>query len=90
MNGWISVKDRLPEEEGEYLVTCRWREDDPYRVDTMEYGFRIAPSQEDNPRVFQNGAAFGEMWPNGMDNIEEVIAWMPLPEPYLQEVKADA
>ncbi len=46
--------------------------------------------------IFQNGAAFGELWPDhdennnvtdhSLDNIEEVIAWMPLPNIYKRAI----
>ena len=51
---WIPVSERLPEEEGLYLV---YTEEQPY----------VCPFD-------------GREW-----HIDEVIAWMPLPEPYKTE-----
>ena len=73
-NPWIPVSERLPEEpeenpvfDGKYLEV--------YLV-TTKYG----SSEQDNVysfRAFWNGINFTD----GM-NILDVIAWMPLPEPY--------
>ena len=73
-NHWIPVSERLPEEPeenqvfyGKYLEV--------YLV-TTKYG----SSEQDNVypfRAFWNGINFTD----GM-NILDVIAWMPLPEPY--------
>ena len=73
-NPWIPVSERLPEEpeenpvfDGKYLEV--------YLV-TTKYG----SSEHDNVysfRAFWNGINFTD----GM-NILDVIAWMPLPEPY--------
>ena len=82
---WIPCEKRLPEKEGEYIVTTRWDENGDFRVTTLEYGFKVVDRWKDSDRVFPNGAAFGEEWADGMDNIEETIAWMPLPERYREE-----
>lgn len=85
-NNWISVKERLPEKNGDYICTCRWSEDfdKDFHVDVLEYNTQISPSISDDlkDRIFSNGGAFGEMWPDGLDNLMEVKAWMPLPEVY--------
>ena len=91
MNKWILVRERLPEKAGRYLCTARWDKDSDYRnlsewrVDALEYGI-VAPSApiRIKDRCFGE-YAFGELWDNGIDNVEEVIAWMPLPEPYQVE-----
>lgn len=58
---WIPVKDRLPKNDGYYLVCM----DDEF-VTACEYCTYI------------NGAQDWELWAES----GEVIAWMPLPEPY--------
>ena len=68
---WIPIEERLPESNDDlYLAT------DGHRVDTYYYcndGFYfIAPlieDEEDDDRIFCN----------------EIVAWMPLPEPYNKE-----
>lgn len=82
---WIPCEKRLPEKEGEYIVTTRRDEDGDFRVTTLEYGFKVVDRWKDSNGVLPNGAAFGDEWPDGMANIEEPIAWMPLPERYRKE-----
>ena len=79
---WVPVSEKLPDEEGYYMCTVK----DPSLLEELVvlelyYGHPIAPNAYDKTYCFGD-YAFGEKWPNGMDNIEEVIAWMPLPEPY--------
>ena len=62
MLGWISIKDREPQDEGDYLV-C------------FDDGFIATTSYVDND---------WELWADA----GEVVAWMPLPEPY-EEVSED-
>lgn len=60
-NQWIPCSERLPAENGDYLVTVIW---------------------EGKLEVFMDYFQFGCMWYDCGDN---VIAWMPLPEPYKEE-----
>ena len=76
-NTWIPCSERLPEEpkenpvfDGKYLEV--------YLV-TTKYG----SNEQDKVypfRAFWNGINFTDGW-----NILDVIAWMPLPEPYKGE-----
>lgn len=60
---WIPVTERLPEEEGQYLVSCN-----------NDYEVEIG-------RFYIDGE--DERWFNcDWSNPEDVVAWMPLPEPY--------
>ena len=56
----------------------------PFVVETLEYSTKLSPTIPDwmKANVFENGGAFGEMWSDGLDNLEEVIAWQELPEVY--------
>lgn len=67
MSEWISVKDRLPEEEKEVLCFTKWGE---YFVGYWKYEEWVS---EDNV-----------IWVDGKlgTGTYEVVAWMPLPEPY--------
>lgn len=99
-NNWISVKERLPEKPGKYLVTCRWGKNDAWHVDDLEYDFEINAFSrlEREDMIFENGGAFGELFPYvdedgneepgrwALDNLYEVSAWMPYPEPYKENV----
>ena len=58
---WIPVSERLPEEQGWYLVTIK--SGDNYYLDTDIYN-----------TLYKNGF-----------RTQNVIAWMPLPEPYKSE-----
>ena len=67
---WISVKDRMPQEEGFYLVYCGdiigIESDDvsPYLVDS--FNIYSAPNKKD------------EVW---FSEYEDADYWMPLPKP---------
>ena len=65
MAEWISVKDRLPEEKGQYLVTyhpCHW--------DNVE---------ENTICVGTDSFVNGKRW--AKNKYQRVTHWMPLPEP---------
>lgn len=77
---WISVDERLPEKEGYYLVTSRTFEED-FETNLCEYGYNINDIWKGSSRLMKDGSAFGEMWHGEIDNVQETIAWMPLPKP---------
>ena len=65
---WIPVTERLPEEEGFYLVTLEYK----YGAETTVRFFRI-----------ENGERHWSLWGNENITVwENITAWMPLPEPY--------
>ena len=74
--GWISVKERLPEWEGRYLVTFR----NPRNVGLVGYG----TCRRD---LFGREIGFGwyDLHEAEYFSRDAVIAWMPLPEPYREE-----
>lgn len=85
---WIPVEERLPDEDGEYLVyySC---EIDRFVGEDKECGYWIVNFDTDME-------AFGE-WQNiyhpvslgfldsEFNEMNTVVAWMPLPEPYKGE-----
>lgn len=84
-NKWIPVSERLPEEYGEYLIT--WTTSQSKRPfigisegeETLEYDhehnrFKFKWLLDDYIKVYPN---------------VEVIAWMPLPEPYEPQERSD-
>lgn len=79
---WIPVTERLPEKEGEYIVTGRFDENSEFYVEIVNWGYNInsVSRSVNSDRVFPNGGAFGELWGNEIDNLYEVKAWMPRPE----------
>ena len=82
MEGWISVKDRLPEKEGRYLVSYKLDVDmgddgEPYDIIDVEVMHFFADPQ----REFSWDDNYYEY------TTDEILAWMPLPEPYTSEVE---
>lgn len=73
---WVYVKDRLPEEDGDYIVVNMWNVTD--RRDGATYGKRHT--------VWDIGISFFE---SGEFGSELVYAWMPLP-PLPDEMPEDA
>ena len=80
-SGWISVKDRLPEEYGEYYIT--WIADDFKRpfiwiaeceitseFDNEKDQFKVEWLLPDHIKAYKN---------------PQVIAWQELPDPYEEE-----
>lgn len=66
---WIPCSERLPEEDGQYLITVKYKHVDGYDDVYAEHG------DWDNGKwdMFNFGHC-GE--------VEGILAWMPLPEPY--------
>lgn len=63
---WISVKDRLPNADKEVLV---WYRGQSFNRDYFSYEIGELDDQ-------------GQFWIEGDVRAMEVLAWMPLPEPY--------
>ena len=82
---WIPCSERLPEKEGKYLVTVRWSPNGKFRVDVVDYGHKVDDAWLEKEWLLSGGSAFGERWGDTIDNIEETLAWMPLPEPWRGE-----
>ena len=70
---WIPVTERLPEKEGRYLVTI-----ESGRVVEIDWGDPDIDLTKE--KVFHKWDS--EMWQCWEPN---VIAWMPLPEPYKEK-----
>ena len=83
---WIPVSERLPEEEGDYLLWGKVCEDEEeYQfIGSYDSGceqFGIWQEQFDRTTLGCLGSEFFEY--------ASVIAWMPLPEPYKAEMESE-
>ena len=79
---WIPVSERLPEEDGEYLLFGKIDEDEENYIFIGEYDscgeqFGIWQEQFDRTTLGCLGSEFFEY--------SSVIAWQPLPQPYRAE-----
>ena len=66
---WIPCSERLPEESGQYIITVKYVHVDGYEDLYAEHG------EWDGDRW--DMFCFGHC-----GEVEDIIAWMPLPEPY--------
>lgn len=69
---WIPVSERLPEEDGQYLITVKYKHVDGYDDIYAEHG-EWTDGRWD---MF----CFGHC-----GEVEDIIAWMPLPKPYVPQ-----
>lgn len=83
-NDWIPCSERLPKEDGEYLVTLRW-DNYPNSVETLHFTNdlssvdRVGYAGEKRPGWYEYDSDYG------CYEIDNVIAWMPRPEPYKED-----
>ena len=81
---WIPCNERQPEEDGEYLVTLRWS-DYPNSVETLHFTNDLSSvdgvgyAGEKRPGWYEYDSDYG------CYEIDNVIAWMPRPEPYKED-----
>lgn len=66
---WIMCSERLPEEDGQYLITVKYKHVDGYKGVYAEHGDWFDGEWD----MYFGSGHCGE--------IEDVIAWMPLPGP---------
>lgn len=71
-NGWISVKDRLPEDDGKYMVwyKCEW-DICEFDAESQTFGY----TYDDYDEMYSHLVC----WDDGMD--KDVTHWRHLPEP---------
>ena len=74
---WIPCSERLPSEDGRYLVTyplLRWQNN---WISVMHYGKPLDPTQDVKGRCFYYSDS---EWGDAV--YDNILAWMPLPMPY--------
>ena len=67
---WVSCEEALPAKEGDYIVTRPFIDDELFVMEARYWPGKLSPGFY---RVDDEGAK---------EIYEDVLAWMPLPEPY--------
>ena len=78
---WIPVTDKLPEKSGQYLVFYHGMLKHNF-IDLMWYGKPLMPNRcisRKKKYFYRSDSEWGDVI------YDEVIAWMPLPDPYKGE-----
>ena len=77
---WIPVTEKLPVEDGEYLVAYPMayaETETETEVDILNYGKPIIPSEKVCGRCwYDSDSEYGDIV------YDDVVAWMPMPKPY--------
>ena len=71
---WISCREKMPSEYGRYLVVYPLLINKPW-VSILWYGRPTFP-ETDHPCFYASDDEYGDV------EYDDVVAWMPLPEPY--------
>ena len=78
---WIPVSERLPEKNGRYLVTMSSFCCLPQRIEVLSFAMDLHRIDKyDFPEHKCGFYYMGEEW--GYLEVDDVLAWMPLPEEY--------
>ena len=79
---WIPCTERMPHNTGDfYLCTAKLSVDDEYEVELLMLDTANDFDKSYFSKCIHNGLVFRESWSGGNEALD-VIAWMPLPEPY--------
>ena len=71
---WIPCSERLPEEDGQYIITVKYKHEEGYEDIYAEHG------------EWNNGK-WDMFYFGHCGEVEKILAWMPLPQSYKQEVE---
>lgn len=85
-NRWIQCSERLPVEDGEYL--CQWKFNGQYVMDILCFSndlFEVDEFDFYEYKGMKKKAFYGCDSEFGYFEHNNIIAWMPLPEPYKGE-----
>ena len=82
---WIPVSERLPEKNGPYLVTQKATFTDYVYISAIGYALNLydVDKYDFADKKHSGWYEYDPEW--GYRELDNVIAWMPLPEPYKAE-----
>lgn len=82
MNNWISVKDRLPEKNGDYLVVVKgYVTTSPYvKILSFMSNLKLHPEFRYYDKVYNGQSGWWESDSEGDWIVRDVTHWMELPE----------
>lgn len=85
MSEWIPVKTRsLTEEEKKEMPFCKFMYDCKLPEDGQEVLISLEDGQVTTDRLYMDG--YGNYYFEIFCTVDEVVAWMPLPEPYSEQI----
>ena len=76
---WVPCSERLPSEEGLYMVTQKTFSDDYRFIDLFHYGKPMMPNRKVKGACWYRSDS---EWGDVVYDDTDIIAWMPLPKPY--------
>ena len=79
---WISVKDRLPSVDGDYLVTIKFKVLKNYGIGIMGYAKNLYKVDEYDFHNKKRPGWYSYDSEYGYYENNDVVAWMELPEVY--------
>lgn len=78
MGDWIPCNKKLPEEDGQYLITVKYEPEEGHENIYTEHGEWFNGNWD---KCFFYGYC---------GKVESILAWMPMPDPYREEGDKDA
>lgn len=95
MTGWINVKERLPKDNEAVNITWVNRKPVSYYANIKDKPFTATGVYNKGIWYWWSAIVqdyldeYDEFEPDKIDESIEIIAWMPLPEPYMAKEKGE-